>query len=94
MFRESLAADAGMLFVYDLPGRHAFWMKNTVIPLDVIWLDENKTIVAIETMAPCKTDPCPTYAPDGKAACVIELNAGTANTLKLQPGDTMSLQDL
>src|SRR5688572_2560652 len=48
MFRDRLPPDAGMLFLFAQDGRHSFWMKNTLIPLDMIFLDANRRIVGIE----------------------------------------------
>jgi len=61
MNREYLAQNAGMLFVFDTPGSYGFWMKNTLIPLDIVRLDENLLVVDTATMTPCLSDPCPTY---------------------------------
>jgi uncharacterized protein len=64
MNRTFLAKNEGMLFVFDGPAVHAFWMKNTVIPLDMVRLDSDFKIVYIQHMAqPCTADPCPTYNP-------------------------------
>jgi uncharacterized membrane protein (UPF0127 family) len=74
MFRPSLAKDRGMLFVFSEKDQHAFWMKNTLIPLDMIRLDEKYTIVDIQEAQPCKQDPCKIYTPQKGALYVIELN--------------------
>src|SRR5262245_13676520 len=76
MFREFLAPDAGMLFVFEEPDVQGFWMKNTKIPLDLIWLIQRKEIVYAVTADPCKKDPCDSYKPMQKAKYVLELNAG------------------
>lgn len=81
MFREELAADHGMLFVFPNEGMHAFWMKNTLIPLDMIRLDSNYRIVDIQEATPCQEDPCARYTPQDNASYVIELRQGTAKKL-------------
>jgi len=87
MFRENLAQDRGMLFIFDRPAIYRFWMKNCRIALDMIWLDRNKRIVSFTSNAPpCAGDPCPTYHPDEKALYVIEAVAGFANEHGLKPG--------
>ena len=87
-FRESLDQNAGMLFVFSESERHSFWMKDTLIPLDMIWLDYARRIVHIVfNVPPCKMDPCPTYTPLKNATYVLELNAGRAADLKLKEGD-------
>ena len=57
---ESLGDDRGMAFVYDDPTTGSFWMKDTLIPLSIAFVDGER-IVAIEEMTPCETDPCPTW---------------------------------
>lgn len=92
MFREQMDADRGMLFIFEKPGFYPFWMKNTLIPLDMIWIDEHKKVVDIaENVEPCKQDPCPKTPPTGSALYVLELNAGVAKTIGLKIGDTMNL---
>ena len=75
MFRESLDEKAGMLFVFPNDTVHGFWMKNTLVPLDMIWIDKNLTIIDIQTAEPCKTETCPSYIPSGDARYVLEINA-------------------
>jgi uncharacterized protein len=76
MFRDSMPDDAGMLFVFPEMDRQTFWMKNTLIPLDLIWLNERKEIVYFVTAPPCEEDPCVTYEPMQKTKYVLELNGG------------------
>ena len=87
MFRESLSENEGMLFIFEQTGVHPFWMKNTLIPLDMIWLDENLTVVALLSADPCEKDSCTSYDPKREARYVIELNRGTTALLNLSEGD-------
>jgi uncharacterized protein len=88
MFRESLPPNQGMLFVFERTGVYPFWMKNTLIPLDIIWLDEDWRIVSIAaSVPPCRADPCPTYPPAGPARYVVEVNAGFTRTHGIARGD-------
>jgi len=87
-FRESLDKNKGMLFVFAESRRHAFWMKDTLIPLDIIWLDYARRVVYIApNIPPCPQDPCPSYSPERDALYVLEINAGVAQQLGLKPGD-------
>ncbi len=86
MYREKIEPDQGMLFVFEEEDLYSFWMKNTLIPLDIIWLNSNLQIVHIEkNVPPCLRDPCPGYSPRSPALYVLELKAGQAeaNNLKL-----------
>lgn len=77
MNRAELAKDSGMLFVFNTNGFHAIWMKNTLIPLDILWLDSEKKVVHIkESAQPCKTVNCEIHVPKKAAKYVIELPAG------------------
>lgn len=87
MFRESMPLDAGMLFFFNRANTWSFYMKNTLLPLDIIWLDEEWSVVDIQTVQPCGTQtPCPTYTPKGNAQYVLEVNA---NAFPGQIGDTV-----
>ena len=93
MFRESLEADEAMLFIFEKEDVYCFWMKNTLLPLDIIWLDANKEVVYIaENVHPCRRDPCPNTCPDKPAKYAIELNAGTCKDLGLRAGDSFILE--
>ena len=88
MHRTQLDKDSGMLFIFTYRFRHAFWMKNTLIPLDMIWFDHALRVVHIEeNVPPCQADPCPSYAPRQEALYVLELNAGTAREKEIKLGD-------
>jgi len=85
MFRRQLAADAGMLFLFGGSEVRAMWMKNTYIPLDMLFIDEEGKIVRIEE----RTVPFSERAivSGSPVSAVLELNAGTASRLKIRPGD-------
>ena len=73
MFRESLADDAGMLFVFDETKIYPFWMKNTLIPLHIIWISEDLQVVDVQYAVPCKQEDCPQYVPKEMAKYVLEI---------------------
>jgi uncharacterized membrane protein (UPF0127 family) len=90
MFREKLLPDQGMLFVFEKEGAYAFWMKNTLIPLDMLWLDRDRQIVQIErNVPPCKADPCPSYGGARPGLYVLELPAGAADRFGLKVTDRL-----
>lgn len=92
MNRTSLPNNKGMLFIYQEPGIYSFWMKNTLIPLDMIWLDENFNIIYIKKNAqPCLTNQCPSYGPQEKAKYVLELNAGEVEKINLKIADQLTI---
>lgn len=87
MERERLAADGGMLFVMGHSGVHHFWMKNTLIDLDALWVNEEGEIVHVATM---KAGDETTHSNRRAAAYIIELRAGTAKALGLGVGDKIT----
>jgi uncharacterized membrane protein (UPF0127 family) len=88
MYRRSLAADAGMLFEYDRPQIVSFWMKNTVIPLDMLFIAADGFVVGIhERAVPLSTE---AITSDKPVLAVLELNGGTAQRLGIKPGDHVS----
>jgi hypothetical protein len=90
MNRESLGENKGMLFVYAQAGIYSFWMKNTLIPLDIIWLDQNGKVVFIKQDAePCGSGACPKISPDAAVRYVFEANAGVAKKMGLKIGDRL-----
>lgn len=91
MHRESLPEEEGMLFIFPQSGFYPFWMKNTLIPLDAIYISANGTIVDILQMEPCISDPCPTYPPDAEALYVLEVNKGFSQRHGMEKGDRMVL---
>ncbi|MCH8003072.1 MAG: DUF192 domain-containing protein [Nanoarchaeota archaeon] len=74
MFREFLDENSGMLFVFDDEDYYSFWMKNTLIPLDIIFISENLEIVDIIYAEPCREDSCKSYKPIKPAKYVLEVN--------------------
>lgn len=88
MFRRSLPADAGMLFVFDQPTQTAFWMHNTYIPLSVAWMDPSGTIVDIQDMQPLTdTD----HQPRAQYVYALEANQGWFRQHGVTIGDTMRI---
>ncbi|MGE3278618.1 MAG: DUF192 domain-containing protein [Candidatus Altimarinota bacterium] len=96
MHRTSLPENAGMLFVFDSPQPLSFWMRNTRIPLDVLFLDETGRIVKIHTMPPCPDEEpqCPSDPSVKPAQYGFELNAGRAQELGLEVGDQLRIQGI
>ncbi len=89
--RRSVPADAGMAFVWDRPVEADFWMKDTLIPLQIAFWDDDGRIVALFEMAPCAADPCPTYGPDEPIVGAVEANAGWFTEHGVRVGDTVEL---
>lgn len=95
MNRTSLASDRGMLFPFNPPRPAQFWMKNTLIPLDMLFLRNGVIKSIAKNVPPCKADPCPTYgSPNEEIDQVIELRGGSALQLGLKVGDRVSVQFL
>ena len=88
MFRTELAKDSGMLFVYDKPAYLNIWMKNTLIPLTVLWLDERARIIDIKNLYPCRSQQCPSFGPSQPSQYVIELHASESAHFNL--GDKLT----
>lgn len=91
-YRTFLPEDAGMLFVFPAPGRHAFWMYECRMSLDIIWLDAGRKVVHIaRALPPCEVLPCPNFSPDQEALYVLEVGPGVAKRAGIQLGSTLSL---
>ena len=90
MYREHLEKDHGMLFFFSEPQAWSFWMKNTRIALDLIWMDEKKRVTHIERNVPICTrsdDSCPQYRPNSDdAVYVLEIAGGTVDGYKIDKG--------
>jgi len=96
MYRESLAANRGMLFPFNPPRPVRFWMKNTLIYLDMVFLRDGIIQGIVANVPPCKNDPCPSYGPASLTEIdqVIELQTGRAAGLGLKAGDRLTVQSL
>lgn len=93
MERTQMAADHGMLFVFEDDAPRAFWMKNTKIPLDMLFFDAERRLVSVQhDVPPCHADPCPAYPSGAPARYVLELNAGQARKLGATSGDELTIQ--
>lgn len=92
MFREHMDPNHGMLFVFEHETPQAFWMKNTKIPLDMLFFDHAGKLVALhERVPPCTADPCPAYPSNAPALYVLELNGGEAAKLGVKPGEKLEI---
>ena len=91
MFRQHLPWNAGMLFAFNNDEPRTFWMKNTLIPLDMMFVDSSSRIVDIkESVPPCEQDECPTYPSQEPAQYVLEVNAGFVQDNGIKIGDQLS----
>jgi len=93
MFRDEMPPDHGMLFIFPNEAPRSFWMKNTRIPLDIMYFDKDLNMVSasLDTQ-PCRVRRCPSYPSIAAAMYVLELNAGTAEKLGVGPGSRMTLE--
>jgi uncharacterized membrane protein (UPF0127 family) len=89
MFRPSVGPDEGMIFPYDPPVNATFWMKNTLVPLDMVFIRADGTIARIAHAVPLKLDPVPAGEP---VAAVLEIRGGRAAELGIREGDVVSWQ--
>jgi uncharacterized membrane protein (UPF0127 family) len=93
MFRDSLGINNGMLFVFDKEDIYDFWMKNTKIPLDIIWLNKEKEVVYThKNTPPCPENVCFSIVPSKKALYVLELNSGVIEKIDLSINDKLEFK--
>lgn len=93
MFRDSMPDDHAMLFTFDDMRPRAFWMKNTYIPLDILFFDQDYKLVSMQQhLPPCRQDPCTLYPSTAPAQYALELNSGMAEKLGVKPGDKLSVK--
>jgi uncharacterized membrane protein (UPF0127 family) len=92
MFRDRMASDRGMLFIHDAEEPLAYWMKNTLIGLDIFYFDSNRRLVSVSKRTPPCTqgDACPPYPSGGPGLYVLELNSGVADRLHAKKGDRLT----
>lgn len=92
MYRQTLAPDHGMLFVFEEQAIINIWMKNTLIPLDVLFIDQTGKIVSVlKNLAPCKQANCPVYHSGAPASFMLEVNTGFIEQQQIQAGQALRL---
>jgi len=92
MFRKKVGVGEGMIFVYQAAGFPSIWMKNTLVPLDLVWLDADFKVAHVErAVPPCRKDPCPSYGSMRKANYVLEVQGGSIAPDQLALGDRLSV---
>jgi uncharacterized membrane protein (UPF0127 family) len=89
MGQTSLPQDGGMAFMFDEQTRAAFWMKDTLIPLSILFWQGDGRIIDILDMQPCRADPCPVYRASAPYVGAIEMNRGAFERLGVEVGDTL-----
>ena len=89
--RSSLAADTGMVFVWDGPVETTFWMKDTLIPLSIAFVAEGGRILAIHEMTPCEADPCATYGAPAPFSAAVEAPAGWFDSNGIEVGGVATI---
>lgn len=92
MGRESLAQDAGMIFLFQGEHRGGFWMKDTPVPLSIAFVGADGRIVRILDMEPCRADPCTVYDPGVAYASALEVNKGAFARWGVEEGDGLTLE--
>lgn len=89
--KKSLGEKNGMLFIFEKKGKYSFWMKDTEIPLDIIYINDNKIVHIVKNAPPHKDKPgqAPIYSPPADANYVLEINGGLSDKNNFQNGDTV-----
>ncbi len=93
MFRPNISEDEQMLFIFTKETQQNFWMKNTLVALDMLYFDKNKILVEIkESIPPCKTNPCKIYTTKSdKIQFVAEIKAGVIKKLNIKLGSKLEV---
>jgi uncharacterized membrane protein (UPF0127 family) len=89
---EMLPADNGMAFVFDEAANSTFWMKDTLIPLSIAFVDESGQVIGVRDMQPCEVDLCPTYGIEEPYVLAIEANLGWFDQAGIEVGDHAELR--
>lgn len=92
MFREKLDENSGMLFIFEDEAYHAFWMKNTLIALDMIFIDKNYKIVDIKNAVPCNEEPCVLYKSSNPTKFILEVNGDFTKKNNVKVGDKIIME--
>ena len=92
MNRRSLGAKAGMVFLYPEDHRGGFWMKNTLIPLDIAFANARGRILRVFTMQPCRRDPCRIYDPGVAYRSALDVNAGSFRRWGVRARDRITVR--
>jgi uncharacterized protein len=90
---ETLQENEGMAFVFDDPTETSFWMKDTLIPLSIAFIDAEDVVIGVRDMQPCDADPCPTYGVDRPYVLAVEANLGWFADHAIGPGDRADLRE-
>lgn len=95
MWRDQLRPGTGMLFLYSEDGEYSFWMKNTKIPLDMVWIDSNYRVAAVKFhVPPCVIENCPSYSPNASSRYILEVAGGVAEAHGIKVGDQLRFEEL
>ena len=93
MFRDRIGDLQGMLFCFEQDRKHAFWMKNTYLSLDIVFLSaEGEVVDVLERLPPCPMEPCPSYASGSAARYALEVKAGFVKQHGIRTGDHVRLK--
>jgi len=89
---ETLPEDDGMAFVFDEQSDSTFWMKDTLVPLSIAFVNDTGRVIGVRQMQPCEADPCPTYGIDQPFVLAIEANLGWFDRAGIEVGDRAELK--
>ena len=93
MYRTSLSENNGMLFIFESQGIYSFWMKNTKIPLDIIWINKDLEVVDIKkNVQPCASERCESYSSTFDSLYVLEINSGLTEKYDINIGDKVKIK--